>query len=124
MLTKILAGVAVVIVLLIGFIASRPSTFHIERSATISAPADVVFASINDFHRWPAWSPWEGMDPQMKKTYDGATSGAGSVYSWVGNDKVGEGRMTIMESRRPDLVSIKLEFLKPWQATNTCNFKI
>jgi hypothetical protein len=62
------------------------------------------------------------MDPNMKKTFDGPESGEGSVYHWTGNDKVGEGTMTIVESKKNDHIKIKLEFLKPFQATNTTTF--
>jgi hypothetical protein len=122
MVRKILIGVAVIVAGLLVVVATRPPTFHIERSITMSAPPEAPFALVNDFHAWPSWSPWERVDPGMKKTYEGAPSGTGSVYSWVGNEKVGEGRMTIERSDKPSLVSIKLEFLKPFAATNTAMF--
>jgi carbon monoxide dehydrogenase subunit G len=122
MLKKVLIGVAAVVVVFVIVVSTRPATFHVERSTTVSAPPDAVFAQVNDFHAWPNWSPWEKMDPGMKKTFSGSPSGPGSVYSWQGNDKVGEGRMTIEKSDKPSLVSIKLEFLKPFAATNTATF--
>jgi Polyketide cyclase / dehydrase and lipid transport len=122
MVRKILIGVAAIFAVLFIVVATRPPTFHIERSITVNAPPEAAFAEVNDFHAWPNWSPWEKMDPGMKKTFAGAPSGAGSIYSWVGNDKVGEGRMTIEKSDQPSLVSIKLEFLKPFAATNTATF--
>jgi len=122
MVLKILIGVAVVIVLLVIVIATRPSKFHLERSIAISAPPEVVFAQVNDFHAWTAWSPWEKIDPHLKRTYDGTSSGAGAIYSWAGNAKVGEGRMTIQRSDRPSQIVIKLEFFKPWKATNIATF--
>ena len=122
MLKKALIGIAVFLAALALVIATRPSAFHIERSIAIAAPPETVYAEVNDFHAWPAWSPWEKLDPQMKKTFDGAASGAGAVYSWVGNDKVGEGRMTIEKSVRPSAIAIKLEFIKPFAATNEATF--
>jgi uncharacterized protein YndB with AHSA1/START domain len=122
MLRKILIGIAAVIVLFLLVVASRPSTFQIERQTSIAAPPDVVFAQVNDFHAWGAWSPWEKLDPTMKKTFRGPNAGAGSVYEWVGNDKVGEGRMTIEKSDPSSHIAIKLEFLKPWTATNMTTF--
>ena len=98
MLKKILIGVAAVIVLFVIVVATRPADFRIERSTTIAAPPEVVFAQVNDFHAWPAWSPWEKLDPGMKRTHSGAPAGAGAVYEWQGNDDVGEGRMTIEKS--------------------------
>ncbi len=122
MIRKILIGVAAVIVLFVLVVVTRPSAFHIERSTTILAPAENVFAQVNDFRAWQGWSPWEKMDPQMKKTFDGAPVGVGSTYAWSGNDKVGEGRMTIEKSQRPALIAIKLEFLKPFAATHSATF--
>src|SRR5882757_5057016 len=122
MLRKILIGVAAVIVVFVVVVATRPAAFHIERSASVAAPPEVVFAQVNDFHAWSAWSPWEKLDPQLKRSYEGAAAGPGSMYGWTGNDKVGEGRMTIEKSDKPSLVVIKLEFLKPFAATNTATF--
>ena len=116
-LVVILAGLA-------GFIATRPSEFLIVRSRTLAAPPEVVHAYVNDFHKWVEWSPWEKIDPAMKREYSGAPAGAGASYSWLGNDEVGEGRMTITESRAPESVVIRLEFLKPFPATNTAEFFI
>lgn len=123
---NILLGALVVIVLIVLIfcvvVAVQPATYHIERSATINAPASVVFEQVNDFHRWDAWSPWSKLDPAMKKSYEGASAGTGAIYYWNGNDQVGEGRMTITESRPSDLIKIKLEFIKPFAATNATEF--
>ena len=97
--------------------------FRIERSATINAPANAVFALVNDFQNWRAWSPWERLDPVLKRSYHGPAAGTGAKYAWVGNRNVGEGRMTILDSRPGELVRIKLEFLKPFAATNTAEFR-
>jgi hypothetical protein len=118
----ILLVIAAVIVLLVAVVATRPSDFRVTRSTAISAPPAVVFAQVNDFRNWDGWSPWARMDPEMKATYAGPAAGTRAVYSWVGNNKVGEGRMTIMESHPSDLVRIKLEFIKPFAATNTAEF--
>ena len=126
MLIKILIGVAAAIVLVVGvlavLVAMQPSEFRIERRATIAAPAPAVFAQVNDFHNWEAWSPWAKLDPTAKNSFEGAPAGKGAAFSWASNGKVGEGRMTIMESRPSELVRIKLEFLKPFEATNTAEF--
>jgi hypothetical protein len=122
MLETILIIVAVIVVLFIVVVAMQPSDFRITRSASMSAAPAKVFGEVNDFHHWPAWSPWEKFDPDMKRKHEGAPAGAGAIYSWEGNKKVGSGRMTIMESRPGNLVSIKLEFLKPFKATNTAEF--
>src|SRR5262245_32419986 len=123
---KILLGIViVVVVLVIGFVcivALQPSHYHIERSAVMKAPAATVFAQVNDFHKWDAWSPWAKIDPNMKQNFEGAPAGNGAIYSWNGNSQVGEGRMTITESHPSDLIKIKLEFIKPFAATNATNF--
>jgi Polyketide cyclase / dehydrase and lipid transport len=124
MARKFLIGVAAVIAILMLVIVTRPATFHVERSITMAAPPESAFAQVNDFHAWPAWSPWEKLDPQMKKTFEGPPAGVGSKYAWSGNDQVGEGRMTIEKSERPSTVRIKLEFLKPFEATNVTTFTI
>lgn len=126
MLLKILLGVAaagaLVVVVLALIVAMQPSEFRIERSAVIAAPAPAVFAQVDDFHNWEAWSPWAKLDPAAKNSFEGAPSGKGAAFSWAGNNKVGEGRMTITESRPNELIRIKLEFLKPFDATNTAEF--
>jgi uncharacterized protein YndB with AHSA1/START domain len=118
----ILIGIAVLVAILIAVVASRPKDFTITRRATISAPPAVVFPHFNDFHNWRAWSPWERMDPNLERTYDGPTAGEGAKYAWRGNKQVGEGRMTITESRPNELIRLKLEFLKPFKATNMTEF--
>jgi hypothetical protein len=122
MLLKILAVVALVIFILVIVIALQPGEFRIARSTKISAPPPVVFAQVNDFRKWQAWNPWGKIDPAMKLSYEGAPAGVGAVYSYSGNNEVGEGRMTIIESRPHELIRVKLEFLKPFAATNTAEF--
>jgi hypothetical protein len=103
-------------------VATRPTNFRIIRVATFSVPLSDTFEQVNDLRKWEAWSPWAKMDPAMKRTYEGPPAGTGAVHAWKGNGKVGEGRMTITESRPSELVRIKLEFLKPFKATNTAEF--
>jgi hypothetical protein len=122
MLKKILIAVAVIVVVLAVIVVLQPSEFRVARSATISAPAPTVFAQVNDFHKWQAWNPWGQIDPAMKQTYEGPPAGTGAIYTWAGNNEVGEGRMTIIESRPSELIRVKLEFFKPFAATNTAEF--
>jgi hypothetical protein len=124
MLKKIAIGVVVVLVILVVFVATRPAAFRISRSASMNSPADVVFVNINDFHNWQQWSPWAKLDPAMKTTYSGSASGLGASYSWAGNSKVGEGKMTIVDSKPSQSVTIDLEFMKPMQAKNLAVFTI
>ena len=122
MLKWSLAAIAAVVVLFLIAVAMQPSDFKVERTATVHAPAPVAFAQVNDFQNWRAWSPWEKVDPALKRQYEGPKAGTGAVYAWQGNKEVGEGRMTIVESRPGELVRIKLEFFKPFAATNTAEF--
>jgi len=125
MLGKLLLGLAIVVVVLAIVVATRPSTFHVERSIVITASPESVFAQVNDFHSWAAWSPWEKLDPTMEKTFSGPSAGAGATYVWKSdNGKVGQGRMTIERSDLPSSVSVKLEFIKPFIATNTVTFTL
>ena len=107
---------------IVAAILLQPNEFRVERSIVVDAPPSEVFAQVNDFHNWNAWSPWGKLDPSMTQTYEGATEGEGAIYLWSGNDDVGEGRMTILESKPDNLVKIELEFIKPWEATNTAEF--
>lgn len=122
MLKKILISLVVIIVVFVVVVATRRADFRVTRSTTIAAPPEAVFAQVNDFHKWDAWSPWAKLDPAMKRTHEGAPAGPGAIYSWAGNKEVGEGRMTITESRTNELIRIKLEFLKPFAAVNTTEF--
>jgi uncharacterized protein YndB with AHSA1/START domain len=122
MLKKILVGLLVIVAILVVVIAIQPSEFHVARATTIAAPAPVVFAQVTDFHKWEAWNPWGKLDPAARQTYEGAPAGAGAIYTWSGNAQVGEGRMTMVESRPSDLIRIKLEFFKPMAGTSNAEF--
>jgi uncharacterized protein YndB with AHSA1/START domain len=122
MLMKILIGLAVVVMVFAFVVALQPSDFRIVRSATIPAPPDAVFSQVNDFHKWEAWSPWAKKDPAAKNSFEGAPSGTGAVFSWAGNREVGEGRMTLTESHPPELIRIRLDFVKPFAGTNITEF--
>lgn len=113
---------AVIVVLVLA--ASRPDSFRVERTARIQAPPEKVFAFIEDFHRWPQWSPFEKLDPDMQRNFSGAEKGRGAVYAWAGNSKAGEGRMEIIESTPASRVTIALDFLKPFKASNTAEFTL
>jgi hypothetical protein len=122
MLKKIAFGLAGLIVVLVIVVALQPAAFRIERSAQIQAPPGVVYAFVNDFHAWQAWSPWAKLDPAMKTTYSGPPQGEGAEYAWSGSDKVGSGRMKIVRAREPSELGIQLQFTAPMQATNMADF--
>lgn len=122
MLKKILIAVAVLVVGLLIVIALQPSSYRVTRSATIAAAPAEVFARVNDFKAWEVWSPWAKLDPAVKNTFEGPPAGAGSIFKWAGNDKVGEGRMTLAESKAPDRIRIRLEFIKPFPSSCDIGF--
>lgn len=124
MIKTILLLVAVAILAVCVFATTRPDTFSVTRTVDIDAPAERVFTFLDDFHQWGAWSPWEKLDPGMQRTFRGPQSGAGAIYEWTGNSKVGSGRMEILESHGPGDLRIKLDFLKPFEAHNSTEFTL
>ena len=115
---------ALLIVSLLAYAATKPDTFRVQRTATITAPPEKVFGLIQDLHQWASWSPWEKMDPAMKKTYSGAPLGRGAILEWDGNTDVGTGRMEIVSTVPSSRVVIKLDFLKPFEAHNQAEFTV
>jgi hypothetical protein len=113
MIKKILLSLVAIFAIILVVGAFQPADYRVTRSTTIAAPAAAIFPDVNDFHRWAAWSPWEKLDPAMKRTFAGPAAGVGSSYAWDGNREVGAGRMTIAESKPAELLRINLEFLKP-----------
>ena len=99
-------------------------TYTVQRSASVHAPAKSIYSQIADFHRWTAWSPWEGLDPDLKRTFTGQESGKGAIYTWAGNRKAGEGRMEITEAAEPSKAVIALDFLKPFKSSSTTTFDL
>lgn len=124
MLKKILIVLLVAIAGILGYAATKPDTFRIERKTTIAAPPEKIFAMIEDFHRWGEWSPWEKLDPAMARTLSGPDKGVGAAYAWRGNSDVGEGRMEILESTPPRTLTIRLDFTDPFEARNTTEFAL
>ncbi len=124
MLKTIAIAIVVVIAGILAFAATRPDTFSVQRSTTIRAPADKIHTLINDFHRWGEWSPWEKLDPEMKRTFSGPPAGVGTIYEWTGNSKVGAGRMEIMTSAPASKVDIKLDFIRPFEGHNVTIFTL
>ncbi|MEK1940501.1 MAG: SRPBCC family protein [Pseudomonas sp.] len=122
MLSLILIVLVVAVVVLLLVVSRQPDTFRVERSRRIAAPLPVVFAQVNDYHLWQQWSPWAKLDPDMQVTYSGPSSGVGATQSWVGNNQVGQGSSTIVESRPDEFIRMQLRFLKPFQANNEATF--
>ncbi len=119
---KILLCLLLLVAVFLAAVAMQPAEFTVERTAAMSASPAAVFEQVNDFHHWAAWSPWLDLDPQAKISFDGPSSGEGAIYHWSGNADVGEGGMTILESRPEELIRIKLEFIRPFAGANTVEF--
>jgi Polyketide cyclase / dehydrase and lipid transport len=111
------------IAIVLAMAATKPDSFQVQRSVSIDASPQSVVGLIDDFHNWGSWSPWEKLDPSMKKTFTGASSGQGSVYAWEGNSKVGAGRMEILDVT-PAKVTIKLDFIRPFEGHNIAEFEL
>lgn len=124
MVGPILIGAAAVVAGILGYAATRPDQFRVERSARIDAPPDRVFEKLSDFREWRSWSPWEELDPAMNRTLSGSPSGPGAVYEWSGNKKVGSGRMEILEADPPRKLAIQLDFITPFEAHNRTEFTL
>jgi uncharacterized protein YndB with AHSA1/START domain len=124
MLKKILVVLVFLIVVLVVVVAVQPADFRITRSATIAAPPAAVFEQVNDFHKWNDWSPWAKLDPNAKNTFEGPSAGVGAKFAWSGNNEVGEGSMTITESKPSELVRMRLDFIRPFAATSATEFTL
>lgn len=124
MLSTIIPVVVVLIAALLMYAATKPNTYRVERSAAINSPPDKVFGLINDLHAWASWSPWEKKDLAMKKTHSGAPQGKGAILEWDGDKDVGTGRMEVRESIPASKIVIQLDFLKPFEAHNTAEFRL
>ena len=122
MLKKILIALLAIIAIFLIVVALQPSEFHVERTATMAAPPATVFDQVNDFHKWEAWSPWAKLDPNAKITFGGPPSGTGTIMTWAGNNEVGEGKMTLSESRPNELVKINVDIVKPMEGSSTTEF--
>jgi hypothetical protein len=123
MLKKIVLGIIAIIAAILIIAAFQPNTFRIQRTATIKAPPEKIVPLLADFHRWSSWSPYEKLDPAMKRTLSGAPSGPGAVYAWDGNNKAGAGRMEVL-SASPAAVKIKLDFTRPFASHNMAEFTL
>lgn len=123
MLKKIALGLVVAVAALLLFALTRPDSFRVERRTVIQAEAARIQPLIADFHRWADWSPWEKLDPAMRRDFGGPASGTGATYAWQGNKDVGSGRMAIREAT-PLRVAIQLDFIEPFEGHNLTEFTL
>ena len=124
MLNTIIIVIVVLLAGVLGYAATRPDSFSIQRSITIKAPPEKIYPLISDVHQWGEWSPWEKLDPGMQRSFIGAASGQGAVYAWDGQGKVGAGRMEILQAAAPSSIVIQLDFLRPFKNRTTATFTL
>jgi hypothetical protein len=122
LLLKILLVIVGLIVVFVVVVATRPAEYRVSRTATMASPASAVFSQVNDLQKFNSWSPWAKIDPNAKFNFEGPPSGKGAALAWTGNNEVGEGKMTITESRPNELVRFRLDFYKPMSATCESEF--
>lgn len=122
---KIVIGTSVVVAGAVAAVliaaAMGPDTFLVQRSIVINAKPEKIAAHIVDFRKWTSWSPYEKLDPAMKRTFSGAEAGTGAVYEWSGGWKVGSGRMEIT-GVAPSRITIKFDFHGPIEGRNAITF--
>ncbi|MGC3991961.1 MAG: SRPBCC family protein [Chthoniobacteraceae bacterium] len=121
MLLKIISILALLAVVFVVVVSFRPADFRVSRSITIAAPPAVVFPHVDTLRQWHDWSPWAKADPSAVVTFDGPPAGVGASYRWTGK-KTGEGTMTTTSSQSDSDVRFRLEFVKPFAATNDVEF--
>lgn len=124
MIKKIFLAIGLLVALILIYAAFKPGDFRVQRTIAIQAPPENIFPLIDDFHHWPSWSPWEKLDPNMKRTLSGPLSGVGSIYEWDGNNKAGKGRMEITDSVASSKVGIRLDFIKPMEGHDAVEFSV
>ncbi len=122
MLKIVFISLAIIVVVFVVVVALQPSAFRVARGTTIAAPPAIIFGHVNDLHKFQVWSPWAKIDPNSKIVYEGPQEGTGAKFSWTGNKEVGEGAMTVTDSRPPEQVQFRLDFKKPFEATNVAEF--
>lgn len=124
MIKKLSAALAVLVVLVLAYAATRPDSFRVARRVSISAAPEKVYPLLDDIRAQNAWSPWDKKDPAMKRSYSGAATGVGAVYEWDGNKEIGAGRLEIVESVAPRKVVMKLDFTRPMEGHNVAAFTL
>ena len=122
-LWSVAAALVATIAVVLGIATTKPDSFEVERQIVIAAPPAVIFANLEDFKRWESWSPWEKLEPGMKKTFSGPASGVGASYAWQGKE-VGAGKMTVTDSTPNQKLTIQLDFTKPFEAANVVHFDL
>lgn len=123
-MTIVAVALAVLVIALLAYAATKPDTFTIERSMPISASPELIFPLISNPRRMNTWNPFVAPDPAIKLVYTGPESGKGAAHTWAGNSKVGEGRIEVTDVSPPNRVAMQLDMLKPMKASNKVVFTL
>lgn len=121
---RILLIVLGVVVALLAFISMRPSTYEVSRSIKVNAPAAKIYPWVAQLPKFVEWSPWSGLDPNVKTSFSGTPGAVGSAYAWEGNDEVGKGSLTIKQVQVDKSVELDLKFITPWESVATTRFDL
>jgi uncharacterized protein YndB with AHSA1/START domain len=124
MLKKTALAFVVLIVLFLGYVSTRESSFRYERSGVINAPADKIFPYISQFRLGEKWSPYEKVDPNLKKTFKGTDGQVGSIMEFDGNMEAGSGQLELLNLVPNESVDIKLTMTKPMFAENLIQYRL
>ena len=124
MLLTILLVIVGGVLLFLVIVAVRKADYQLSRSILISAPPATVFPEINDLRRYHVWNPFSKADPAMMVNFEGSQTGPGAILDWSGNNRVGSGRMSIIESQPNDFIRVRLDFIKPFPSTADVEFTL
>lgn len=108
----------------LAYAASKPDIFRVQRTLNIQAPAERIFPLLTDLRSFASWSPYEKKDPGMQRTYGGAPNGKGALYAWDGNRNIGKGSLEIADTSPPSRVTMKLDFVRPFECHNILDFTL
>lgn len=116
MLKKIGLVLLLAVLGVLGFAATKPDTYHVERKQAMKASPEKIIDTIADLKSWTAWSPCEKLDPNIKRTYSGPASGKGAIYAWEGNNDVGKGSMEITDVKPGSRLDLDYRILEPFDS--------
>jgi uncharacterized protein YndB with AHSA1/START domain len=122
MILKVAIVIAVIVAAILIFAASKPDTFHMQRTRSVHAPPEKIFPFINDFHNWSRWAPQDKEDSTMVRSFSGPASGEGAASEWTSKGGAGKGRMRIIESVPSTKILVKVDFTAPFEAHNINQF--
>ena len=110
-----------VFLLMIGALAAVvaiPDKFEIERAVSIDVAPKRVFPLISDLRQFAKWSPWEGPDAEMIRSYSDPAKGEGASYEWTHHAGVTSGRIKITSTQSPSKVRMKLDLERKFEMQN------